>query len=137
LKDLLTTASSVIIILFCLSLFFLGEGTGTNPENPDLITTQSAKYRSGIHPLAKTTLFKRVQSVRLKKGVLMFVTANEEGLQEHFFLIRDKNVVLIKKKATDMPQNSIKFEDDGHNTLLVTIPSSFDIDLLEAMTSIF
>tara|TARA_R110002111_G_scaffold247140_5_gene310241 strand:+ start:53606 stop:54019 length:414 start_codon:yes stop_codon:yes gene_type:complete len=137
LKDLLTTTSSTLIILFCFSLFFLGEEPGSDREGPALISHHIKNHKSGTHPLAKTTLFQKVQSVRLKKGVLMFVTSDEEGLKEHFFLIRDKNVVLIKKKASDMPLNSIKFEDDGHNTLLVTIPNSFEIDLLEEMTSLY
>ncbi|WP_145230395.1 hypothetical protein [Gimesia algae] len=134
-KDLLTTASSIIIILFCISLFFLSEGNQAGDR--ELLTNDHAEFQSAKHPRAKTTLFSRVQSVKLKKGVLMFVTICEDGLKEHFFLIRDKNVVLIKKNAGDMPGNSIKFDDDGHNTLLVTIPNTFDIDLMDAMTTPF
>lgn len=136
-KDLLTTASSIIIILFCISLFFLSEGNRSDSGDRELLTNDHAEYQSAKHPRAKTTLFSRVQSVKLKKGVLMFVTMGEDGLREHFFLIRDKNVVLVKKNAGDMPGNSIKFDDDGHNTLLVTIPNTFDIDLMDAMTTPF
>tara|TARA_R110000850_G_scaffold121676_2_gene239571 strand:+ start:20743 stop:21195 length:453 start_codon:yes stop_codon:yes gene_type:complete len=136
-KDLLTTASSIIIILFCVSLFFLSEGNRSESGGPALLNKDSAEIQAGKHPRAKTTLFSRVQSVKLKKGVLMFVSIGEDGLREHFFLIRDKNVVLVKKNAGDMPGNSIKFDDDGYNTLLVTIPNTFDIDLMDAMTTSF
>lgn len=134
-KDMLTTFSSVIIILFCFSLFYLGDEVETNQETSAAAKDQTASFQHGQHPLAKTTVFTRVQSVKLKKGILMFVTADPDGLKEHFFLIRDKNVILAKKPAIGMPRNSIKFDDDGHNTLLVTIPDSFDIDLLTAMSS--
>lgn len=136
-KDLLTTASSIIIILFCVSLLFLGETRPSESGGRELLTNDSAEFQAAKHPHASTILFSRVQSVRLKKGVLMFVSLDEDGLKEHFFLIRDKNVVLIKKNAGDMPPNSIKFDDDGYNTLLVTIPNTFDIDLLDAMTATF
>lgn len=134
-KDLLTTASSIIIILFCVSLLFLSERNQFG--DMELLTNEHAESQTAKHPRAKTTLFSRVQSVKLKKGVLMFVTIGVDGLEEHFFLIRDKNVVLIKKNSGDMPGNSIKFDDDGHNTLLVTIPNTFDIDLMDAMTAAF
>lgn len=136
-KDMLTTTASIVIILFCFSLLFLVEDPGASREDPALISHRIASHQSGTHPFAKTTLFQKVQSVRLEKGVLMFVTSSEEGLAEHFFLIRDKNVILIKKKDSEMPLNSIKFEDDGHNTLLVTIPNSFDIDLLKEMSTLY
>lgn len=137
-KDMLTTTSSIIIILFCCSLLFLSDDAATSQEEPGMLTNRNAsEYRKTPHPLAKTTLFKRVQSVRMQKGVLMFVTSDQEGLKEHYFLIRDKNVILIKEKAVDMPHNSIKFEDDGYNTLRVTIPDRFKINLMEEMTSIY
>lgn len=137
-KDMLTTSSSIIIILFCCSLLFLSDEAVTFQNEAEFITNRNAKdYQKTTHPLAKTTLFNRVQSVRIQKGVLMFVTSDQEGLKEHYFLIRDKNVILIKEKAADMPHNSIKFEDDGYNTLRVTIPDRFNINLMEEMTSIY
>ncbi|MCA9016571.1 MAG: hypothetical protein KDA77_14660 [Planctomycetaceae bacterium] len=138
-REMLTTISSIIVILFCCSVLFLGEGARDYLPEPEAepISSHNAKELNKVpHPLAKTTLFHRVQSVRLHKGVLMFVTADQEGLKEHFFLIRDKNVILVKKDAGDMPPNSIKFDDDGHNTLLVTIPNTFEIDVLRELTSL-
>ena len=133
-KDFLTSTSSIIVILFCFSLLLLDEVPGTISEEPKHVTDQSAEFKSGVYPIARTTLFTRVQSVKLQKGVLMFVSLDPDGLKEHYFLIRDKNVVLIKKSNSDMPLNSIRFEDDGHSTMRVTIPDTFDIDLLEEMT---
>ncbi|WP_144984568.1 hypothetical protein [Gimesia aquarii] len=134
-KDMLTTFSSIIIILFCFSLFYVSDEAETNKEKSAALREHNARFQHGQHPLAKTKMFTRVQSVSLKKGILMFVTSDPDGLNEHFFLLRDKNVILAKKPAIGMPRNSIKFEDDGHNTLVVTIPDSFDIDLLTAMSS--
>ncbi|WP_417385808.1 hypothetical protein [Gimesia sp.] len=135
-KDLLTTASSIIIILFCVSLLLFSEGHQSTSGDLEVLAS-NAETQAGKHPHARTTMFTRVQSVKLKKGVLMFVTMCDDGLKEHYFLIRDKNVVLIKKNAGDMPGNAIKFDDDGYNTLLVTIPNTFDIDLMDAMTTPF
>lgn len=139
-KDMLTTTSSLIVILFCLSVLFLTDEAPAptvtdavmEPPNPHNALNASTK-----HPLAKTTYFYRVQSVRYRKGVLIFVTSDQEGLKEHFFLIRNKNVILVRASSTSMPRKSLKFEDDGHNTLLVTIPKTFDVDLMQEMTAQF
>ncbi|MEQ8855910.1 hypothetical protein [Gimesia sp.] len=137
-KDMLTTTSSLIVILFCLSVLFLSEDPpDATPGVVELPTRHNALNAETKHPLAKTTFFHRVQSVRFKKGVLNFVTVGEEGLEDHFFLIRDKNVILVKAAGGNMPRNSLKFEDDGHNTLLVTIPNTFDVDLMKELTAQF
>lgn len=138
-KDTLTSISSIIVILFCISALFLVdiEESSLQEQETETISARNGRdYLKPRHPLAKTTLFHRVQSVRVDKGVLVFVTADQTGLKEHFLVLRDKNVILIKKDAGDMPHNSIKFDDDGHSTLKVTIPNAFDIDLLHELTSI-
>ncbi|WP_339726821.1 hypothetical protein [uncultured Gimesia sp.] len=137
-KDLLTTTSSVIVILFCISILFLvdNEETALQEQDLEMISAHNGKeFLKAPHPLAKTTLFHRVQSVRLKEGVLIFVTADQDGLKEHFFVIRDKNVILVKKDAGDMPPNSIKFASDGHGTLMVTIPNTFELDPMQDLLS--
>ena len=134
-KDMLTTSSSIIIILFCCSLLFLSDEAVTFQNEAEFITNRNAKdYQKTTHPLAKTTLFNRVQSVRIQKGVLMFVTSDQEGLKEHYFLIHDKNVVLINSMTGDLPQDTIRFDYDC-STLLVTIPAVFNIDIMESLTS--
>jgi hypothetical protein len=137
-KDLLTTTSSIIVILFCCCVLFLGDDADQHLSEPDpeMITARNhKKFLKARHPLAKTTLFRRVQSVRLKDGVLMFVTADQNGLKEHFFIIRDKNVILVKKDADDMPPDSIKFDADGHGGIQVTIPNTFELDPLQDLLS--
>ncbi|MCH9653914.1 MAG: hypothetical protein K0U86_13110 [Planctomycetes bacterium] len=133
-KDLLTSTSSIIVILFCFSLLLLDEVPETVSVEPTHMTDHSAGFKSGMYPKARTTLFSRIQSVKVRNGVLMFVSLEPDGLQEHYFLIRDKNVILIKKTNSVMPADSIKFEDDGRSTMLVTISASLDIDLLEEMS---
>lgn len=138
-KDMLTTTSSIIVILFCVSVLFLvdnEEGYLQEQESEMISARNGEKFLKARHPLAKTTLFHRVQSVRVQQGVLKFVTADQDRLKEHYFLMRDKNVILIKEDAYDMPHNSIKFYDDGHNTLKVTIPNTFEIDLMQELSSI-
>lgn len=134
-KDMLTTTSSIIVILFCLTALFLSDEAEPALNHPGMITKPESSMNSTKYPLAKTTYFHHVLSVSVQKGVLQFVTQGKTGRMEHFFLIRDKNVILIKKSAVDMPKDSIKFDDDGHNTLLVTIPTTFEIDLMHDLTA--
>ncbi|QDU51679.1 hypothetical protein [Gimesia panareensis] len=137
-KDMLTTTSSLIVILFCLSILFLSDNRYSDSEVvQELPNRHNALSADTKHPRASTTMFRRVQSVRVKKGVLIFVTSCEEGLKEHYFLIRDKHVILVKSSTGEMPHNTLKFDDDGHNTLLVTIPHTFDVDLMKEMTAQF
>lgn len=131
-RDLLTTISSMIVILFCLSVLLMsGE---TDSEEPLDNTNQLASQQSNQPSTLRTTLFKKVQSVKLEHGVLMFVTFEKTGLKEHYFPIRDKNVVLVNSMTGDMPPNTIKF-DYVASTLMVTIPKMFEIDLMESLTS--
>jgi len=90
--------------------------------------------QSGISPPVKSTFFIRVQSVKVQNGVLMFTNLDQGKLKEHYFLIRDKNVILTKESKSNMPPHSIKFEDE-HSTMRVTISASLGIDLLEEMAS--
>ncbi|WP_298868652.1 hypothetical protein [uncultured Gimesia sp.] len=134
-KDLLTTAASIIIILFCFSLLFLSEREGTHPVATAQLTNPNTEVQNGHAPPVKSTLFTRVQSVKVQKGVLMFVTIEHEKLQEHYFLIRDKNVILVKTSRSDMPSQSIKFEDAGNGTMRVMISDTIDIDLMKELTA--
>lgn len=137
-KDLLTTTSSVIVILFCCSVLFLEDDAekGLQEQDVDMITARNGEeFLKAPHLLAKTTLFHRVQSVRLENGVLMFVTLEQERAKEHYFVVRDKNVILVKQDVGDMPSNSIKFYDDGRSRIEVTIPNTFEFDPLRELLS--
>ncbi len=96
-RDMLTTISSMILIVFCFSLLMVSEETESVPGESETAANQLPGYRSGQRPVNNFFLFKKVQSVRLKKGVLIFVTMENEGLKEHYFQIRNKNVVVVKK----------------------------------------
>ncbi len=136
-RDLLTTISSIIVILFCLSLLIVSGETGeADSQEAKQISTRSMSSKSEESPVPRTTLYQKVQSVKFKNGVLIFVTLDQGGLKEHYFQIRDKNVVLCSNSDRDMPINSIKFTDDGSSTLQVTIPPAFEVDLLEAMSEL-
>lgn len=130
-KDLLTNTAAVIVILFCFSLLLVDDVPGNSAGK----AVPSVESRSREKSEATTTLFNKVQSVKVQKGVLMFETLEEDQLQEHFFLLRDKNVILIKKVLSEIPVDIIKFEDYGHATMLVTIPATFDIDLYEDLSA--
>lgn len=130
-KDLLTNIAAIIVILFCFSLLLADEVPGTDRENMVAIAESQRREK----PEATTTLFNKVQSVKMQKGVLIFETLEQGQLQEHFFMMRDKNVFLIRKVIGEIPSDMIKFEDYGHTTVLVTIPATFDIDLYEEMST--
>jgi len=131
-RDLLATISSMIVILICLSLLMMSGETdsGESINNANLL----ASYQSKQPPAPRTTLFKKVQSVTLEQRVLVFITSEKTGLKEHYFLIHDKNVVLINSMTGDLPQDTIRFDYDC-STLLVTIPAVFNIDIMESLTS--
>lgn len=68
----------------------------------------------------------------------MFVTLEDEGeLREHYFQIRNKNVILCNEGDAGMPLNSIKFEEDSSQTIVVTIPQQYGVDFMEAMTALY
>ena len=137
-KDLLTTTSSVIVVLFCCSVLFLEEDRGTSSQEQefDSITSRNGEeFLKAPHPLAKTTLFHRVQSVRLENGILKFVTLDQDRIKEHYFVVRDKNVILVKQEAGDIPYNAIKFYDDGYHRIEVTIPNTFELDPMQDLLS--
>lgn len=136
-RDMLTTISSIIVILFCLSLLIVSGETGeADGREAKQIESRSVSSQSENTPVSKTTLYQKVQSVKFKNGVLIFVTLEQGGLKQHYFQIRDKNVVLCSNTNRDMPINSIKFTDDGSSTLQITIPPAFEVDLLEAMSEL-
>lgn len=133
-RDLLATIASIIVILFCLSLLFVSEETQSEQDEAVTNANQLPLNQSGFPQVSQSTIFKRVQSVELKQGVLMFITIGKEGLKEHFLVLRDKNVVLVNSKSSSMPYNTIRF-DYNANTLLVTIPSAFEVDILGSLTA--
>ncbi|QDV51259.1 hypothetical protein Enr17x_33140 [Gimesia fumaroli] len=133
-RDLLTTTAAVIVILFCLALLLVSGETELEQEEVITNANQLARYQSGLTGISQSTVFRKVQSVTLKQGVLMFVTIEKEGLKEHYFSIRDKNVVLVNNKSSSMPYNTIRF-DSKANTLLVTIPTAFEVDLMGSLTA--
>ncbi|QDT43127.1 hypothetical protein Pan241w_32250 [Gimesia alba] len=133
-RDLLTTVASIIVILFCLSLLMVSGEADLEQEEVVSNARQLASYRTEQLPVSRSTVFRKVQSVELENGVLMFTTIEKEGLKEHYFLIRDKNVVLVNNKTSSMPYNTIRF-DSKANTLLVTIPTAFEIDMMESLTA--
>ena len=134
-KDLLTTVASAIVIVFCVSVLFLSEEADPIEEEAEMLTHKNAaELNQPPFPLAKTTLYHRVQSVRVVKGVLHFVTADKEGLKDHYFLLRDKNVILVQEDAVHIPHNAIQFEDDGYHTIKVTIPTTFGLNLMHDLT---
>ncbi len=132
-KDLLTTAASIIVILFCISLLFLSEGEESYSEESAPTTNQNAVVQSGFAPAAQTTLFTRVQSVKVRHGVLMFAAIEEGNVKEYYFLLRDKNVILIKESNSEMPVNSILFKKEEDGTMRVIIPDTLDIDLMQEL----
>lgn len=133
-RDLLTTIASIIVILFCLSLLIVNGEADLEQEEVVTNASQLASYQTEQLPGSRSTVFRKVQSVELENGVLMFTTIEKEGLKEHYFLIRDKNVVLVNNKSSSMPYNTIRF-DSKANTLLVTIPTAFEVDLMESLTA--
>lgn len=132
-KDLLTTAASVIVILFCISILFLSEGEESYSEESAPTIKPNTVVQSGYAPPAQTTLFTRVQSVKVRQGVLMFAAIEEGNLKEYYFLLRDKNVILIKESNSEMPVNSILFKKEDNGAMRVIIPDTFNIDLMQEL----
>ena len=135
-REFVTTISSLIIIVCCFCSFLPSEESDVDQSRQDQFSGASGKFIQDDKPVSRSKLFKKVQAVKMKQGVLMFVTLEEEGgLREHYFQIRDRNVILCNLGDAKMPLDSIKFEEDGANTIIVTIPPMYDVDLLEALTS--
>ncbi len=134
-RDLLTTMSSMIIILFCLSLLFVGGENETDADQKVNRIHQNAGDLRGSQSVNDSLVFHRVQSVKLEEGILRFVTFKDEKIKEHYFPIGDKNVVFSRESDSDMPLHSIKFVDRGRNTLVLTIPPSLEIDMMELLLS--
>ncbi|QDU50792.1 hypothetical protein [Gimesia panareensis] len=131
-KELLTTVSSLLVILFSLSVLFLAEESETIPDAPsEQITSLSSRP-----PQKKTVIFNRVQGVKVKHGILIFITLEKEGLKDHYFSLRGKNVFLSQAPTSVMPINSIQFEEEGENSLRITFSPNLDIDLMEELTAI-
>ncbi len=132
-RNLLSNISSLIVILFCVSILIVSEDSGpdTNEMIDDTKNIPGAQSERSMTP--RTMIFKRVQSVKISKGVLIFTTFENKKFKSHYFKIRDKNVIFVRDEDSDMPVYSIKFTDSGCNALVVTIPNSLKIDLLEQM----
>lgn len=132
-KELLTTISSLLVILFSLSVLFLAEDESeTIPEAP----SEQMASLSHRPPQKKTVIFNRVQGVKVKNGILIFITLEKEGLKDHYFSLRGKNVFLSQASTAVMPINSIQFEEEGENSLRITFSPNLDIDLMEELTAI-
>ena len=136
-RELITMISSLIIILCCLSSFLVTEEPEASHGVPERISSLNGGTLHSQKVGEKSRLFKKVQSVEIKNGVLIFVTLQDEGgLREHYFQIRNKNIILCNHGDATMPHNSIKFEMDDSNTTVVTIPPAYEVDYIEAMTSL-
>ncbi|QDT91777.1 hypothetical protein [Gimesia algae] len=135
-REMITTISSLIIIACCFCSFLASEEPDAGQNISGQISDLKVNSPQNEKPFSSSKLFKKVQAVELKDGVLVFVTIQEEGgLREHYFQVRNKNVILCNRGDVNMPLNSIKFEDDGSNTIIITIPPRYEVDLMEAMTS--
>ncbi len=85
-RELITTASSLIIILCCLCSFLVTEEPEASHDVPERISNLNGELLQSEKVGVKTILFKKVQSVKIKNGVLIFVTLQDEGgLREHIF----------------------------------------------------
>lgn len=131
-KELLTTVSSLLVILFSLSVLFLAEESETLPDAP----SEQITSLSNRPPQKKTMIFHRVQGVKVKNGILIFITLEKEGLKDHYFSLRGKNVFLSQSPTSVMPINSIQFEEEGENSLRITFSPNLEIDLMEELTAI-
>ncbi|WP_417377798.1 hypothetical protein [Gimesia sp.] len=135
-REFITTVSSLIIIACCFCSFLTPEEPVVGQSNPEQSTNLKMNCIQSEKLVSRSKLFKKVQSVEMKEGVLMFITLQEKGgLREHYFQMRGKNVILCNRGDDKMPLNSIKFEEDGSNTIIVTIPPMYEVNLMEAMTA--
>ncbi|MCH9655317.1 MAG: hypothetical protein K0U86_07740 [Planctomycetes bacterium] len=136
-RDLLSMVSSAIIILFCFSLLLVSGAPGADNDEVDSNVSRAIGIESE-HPVTpQTILFTKIQSVKVRKGILIFVTFENNSIKEYYFQIRDKNVIFVRDEDSEMPLESIKFTDRGCHTLMVTIPKSLEIDLVEEMAGVF
>ncbi|WP_291171998.1 hypothetical protein [Gimesia sp.] len=137
-REFITTISSLIIIACCFCSFLPSEEPEANHSRQDQNTGLNGNPVQSEKPVSRSRLFKKVQAVSVENGVLMFVTiADEGGLREHYFQIRNKNVILCNEGDAGMPLNSIKFEEDSSQTIVVTIPQKYGVDFMEAMTALY
>ncbi|WP_417382870.1 hypothetical protein [Gimesia sp.] len=128
-RDFLSTISSIFVILFSLSLLFL-------TDEPDVESgAQKKTFATHLkHPPAnKTMIFNKVQGVKVRDGVLVFVTLEEGGLKDYYFSLRGKNVILCQSPNSQMPLKSIEFEESSLNGLRITLSAGLDINLQETL----
>ena len=131
-KDLLTTISSIFVILFSLSVLFLAEPTDAKTG----VATEQ-EHDISDQPLGKPSLlFTRVQGAKIKNGVLIFMTLEEDGLKDHYFPLRGRNVVLSQTPDKQLPVSSIQFTEETENCLRINISPSIQINLLEELTAL-
>lgn len=137
-REFITTISSLIIIACCFCSFLPSEEPDASDSRRDQNSDLNGKAIQSERPVSRSRLFKKVQAASVKNGVLMFVTiADEGGLREHYFQIRNKNVILCNEGDAGMPLSSIKFEEDSSQTIVVTIPQQYGVDFMEAMTALY
>lgn len=130
-KEILTMISSLLVILFSLSVLFLADDTSAEPESSSVTIPDLASRP----PQTETVLFKRVMGVRVHQGVLIFVTREQEGLKDHYFPLRGKNVFLCRPTSSRLPADSIQFASEGLNGLRITFSPTLKIDLQEQLTT--
>jgi hypothetical protein len=131
-RDTLTTVSSLLVILFGLSVLFLAEDTTAEREGKSVPISDLANSP----PPPETVLFDRVQGARIKNGVLVFVTREQAGLKDHYFPLRGKNIFFCQTPSSQLPVNSIQFAAEGINSLRITFSPSLKIDLQEQLTAL-
>ncbi|QDT88582.1 hypothetical protein [Gimesia algae] len=128
-KDYLSTISSIFVILFSLSVLFLADGPDVQSgEQKQTLTAPLNQI-----PQKKTMLFNKIQGVRVRDGVLIFVTLGRDGLKDHYYSLRGKHVILCKSPSSQMPFKSIEFQESSLNSLQITLSADLDIDLKESL----
>lgn len=134
-RECITTISSLIIIACCFCSLLSSEELDVIQSSQSQNSDFDGQVSQCEKPVSRSKLFKRVLAVNVKNEVLMFVTLEEEGgLREHYFQLRNRNVILCNQGDMKMPLDSIKFAEDGANTIIVSIPPGHEVDLMEALT---
>ncbi|WP_417395382.1 hypothetical protein [Gimesia chilikensis] len=133
-KEILTTIASLVVIMFCLAILVLPNDSEIEAK-PAAQTVPSGSVQAG-QPVKGTLLFKQVQAVKVRNEVLIFVTLDREGLKDYYIPLRGKNVILSQSPNSLLPVNSIKLEENGMNSLCVTLSPTLEIDLMKELTTL-
>lgn len=137
-KDFLTTLSSIVVILFGLSVLFLTDKTDAEPvkQSQTVKQTEAIPELSNTAPQKRKMIFLKVQGVNVKNGVLHFVTLESYGLKDHFISLRGKNVILSQSPTSQLPVQSIQFEENGPHSLRISISTTLDFNLQEKLAEL-